>query len=176
MKKNSILWAVLPMMAAALMTTACSNDDSVAEAPAQQGGVPAQQGGVKTIPYTVTVNGGAAQTRATVESDNQTLYFADGDKLYVTGTDIQGVLDIQAGDGTTTGPGTANATFSGDLTYSGEGSPADDLALTATLVSAQQTVGNQVSVDAAGEVVHPRPADGLPELHREADMPGVRGR
>ena len=152
MKKNSILWAVLPMMAAALMTTACSNDDSVAEAPAQQGGVPAQQGGVKTIPYTVTVNGGAAQTRATVESDNQTLYFADGDKLYVTGTDIQGVLDIQAGDGTTTGPGTANATFSGDLTYSGEGSPADDLALTATLVSAQQTVGNQVSVDAAGAV------------------------
>ena len=145
MKKNSILWAVLPMMAAALMTTACSNEDSVAEAPAQQGGV-------KTIPYTVTVNGGAAQTRATVESDNKTLYFADGDKLYVTGTDIQGVLDIQAGDGTTTGPGTANATFSGDLIYLGEGSPADDLALTATLVSAQQTVGNQVSVDAAGAV------------------------
>ena len=151
MKKNSILWAVLPMMAAALMTTACSNEDSVAEAPAQQGGV-------KTIPYTVTVNGGAAQTRATVESDNKTLCFADGDKLYVTGTDIQGVLDIQAGDGTTTGPGTANATFSGDLIYLGEGSPADELALTATLVSAQQTVGTQVSVDAAGAVTVNYPA------------------
>ena len=138
MKKNNILWAVLPMMAAALMNTACSNDDSVNESPAQQSTV-------KTIPYSVTVNEGAT-TRATVDSDNKTLKFADGDKLYITGTNIKGVLDIQ------TGATTASATFSGNLTYSGEGSPADDLALTATLVSAQQTVGTQVSVDAAGAV------------------------
>jgi len=44
------------------------------------------------------------------------------------------------------------ATFSGDLTYSGSGTPASDLSLTATLVSAQQTVGTEVSVDAAGAV------------------------
>ena len=147
MKKYSFLGAALSMMAA-LMMTACSNDDNANESPAQQNVA-------KTIPYTVTVNGGAS-TRATVQSDNKTLYFADGDKLYVSGTNIKGVLDIQTGDGSTTGPGTASATFSGDLTYSGSGSPASDLSLTATLVSAQQTVGTsagcQVSVNDAGEV------------------------
>jgi hypothetical protein len=101
----------------------------------------------KTIPYTVTVNDGAT-TRATVDGDNRTLRFATGDKLYITGTNIKGVLSLQAGDeGKASG-----ATFSGDLTYSGEGSPADNLQLTATLVSAQQTVGTQVSVNAAGAV------------------------
>ena len=138
MKKNNILWAVLPMMAAALMNTACSNDDSVNESPAQQSTV-------KTIPYSVTVNEGAT-TRATVDSDNKTLKFADGDKLYITGTNIKGVLDIQ------TGATTASATFSGSLTYSGSGTPASDLSLTATLVSAQQTVGTEVSVNDAGAV------------------------
>ena len=134
MKKTNILWAVLPMMAAALMTTACSNDDNVNESPAQQSTV-------KTIPYSVTVNDGAT-TRATVDSDNKTLKFAAGDKLYITGTNIKGVLDIQIGTGTT------SATFSGDLTYSGEGSPAADLALTATLVSAQQADGTEVTINA----------------------------
>ena len=138
MKKNNILWAVLPMMAAALMTTACSNDDNVNESPTEQSTV-------KTIPYSVTVNDGAT-TRATVDSDNKTLKFAEGDKLYITGTNIKGTLDIQ------TGTGTASATFSGDLTYSGEGSPAADLALTATLVSVQQTVDTEVSVNDAGAV------------------------
>ena len=138
MKKNNILWAVLPMMAAALMNTACSNDDSVNESPVQQSTV-------KTIPYSVTVNDGAT-TRATVDSDNKTLKFAEGDKLYITGTNIKGTLDIQ------TGTGTASATFSGDLTYSGGGTPAADLSLTATLVSAQQTVGTEVSVNDAGAV------------------------
>lgn len=133
MKKNSILWAVLPMMAAALMTTACSNDDNAIESPAQQGGV-------KTIPYTVTVNGGA-ETRATVESDNKTLYFAAGDKLYITGTNIKGVLEIQ------TGIGSASATFSGDLIYSGD-APTASTELTATLVSAQQNDGAEITVNA----------------------------
>ena len=139
MKKNSFLGAALSMMAA-LMMTACSNDDNTIESAAQQNVA-------KTIPYTVTVNGGAS-TRATVQSDNKTLYFADGDKLYVTGTNIKGVLNIQAGNGSTTGPGTASATFSGDLTYSGSGSPASDLPLTATLVSAQQTDGSEVNINA----------------------------
>ena len=137
MKKNSFLWAALSMTAALVMT-ACSNDDNANESPVQQSTV-------KTIPYSVTVNEGAT-TRATVESDNKSLKFADGDKLYISGTDIQGVLDIQSGTGTTF------STFSGDLTYSGSGTPASDLSLTATLVSAQQNVGTEVSVDAAGAV------------------------
>ena len=133
MKKNSFLWAALSMTAALVMT-ACSNDDNANESPVQQSTV-------KTIPYSVTVNEGAT-TRATVDSDNKTLKFADGDKLYVTGTNIKGVLDIQ------TGTGTASATFSGDLTYSGSGTPASDLSLTATLVSAQQTDGSEVTINA----------------------------
>lgn len=139
MTKYSFLGAALSMMAA-LMMTACSNDDNTIESAAQQNVA-------KTIPYTVTVNGGTA-TRATVQSDNKTLYFADGDKLYVTGTNIKGVLNIQAGNGSTTGPGTASATFSGDLTYSGEGSPAAGLELTATLVSVQQSDGSEVTINA----------------------------
>jgi len=133
MKKNSFLWAALSMTAALVMT-ACSNDDNANESPVQQSTV-------KTIPYSVTVNEGAT-TRATVESDNKTLKFADGDKLYISGTDIQGVLDIQSGTGTTF------STFSGSLTYSGSGTPASNLSLTATLVSAQQTDGSEVTINA----------------------------
>ena len=147
MKTKNMLWAALSMTAALVMT-ACSNDDNMVEPPV------APQAEVKTIPYTVTVGqGGDATTRATVADDpsdatnyHKTLYFASDDKLYVTGTNISGTLDIQ------TGTGTASATFSGDLTYTGDGSPASDLSLTATLVSAQQTVGTEVSVDAAGAV------------------------
>ena len=132
MKKNSFLWAALSMTAALVMT-ACSNDDNANESPVQQSTV-------KTIPYSVTVNEGAT-TRATVESDNKTLKFAVGDKLYISGTDIHGVLDIQTGTGTTF------STFSGDLTYSGSGTPDSDLSLTATLVSAQQTDGSEVTIN-----------------------------
>lgn len=140
MKKNSFLWAALSMTAALVMT-ACSNDDNdMTEAPV----APSTS---KTIPYTVTVGGDEATTRATVDADNKTLKFATGDKLYITGENIQGELSITDGVGESSG-----ATFSGDLTYSGEGSPAADLSLTATLVSAQQTVGTQVSVNAAGAV------------------------
>ena len=135
MNTKNIFRAALSMTAA-LMMTACSSDDINKVTP---------QGEGKIIPFEATVNGGAL-TRATVDDDNKTLKFATGDKLYVTGTNISGVLDIQ------TGTGTASATFSGDLTYTGSGSPAADLALTATLVSAQQTVGTEVSVDGAGAV------------------------
>ena len=144
MKKNIILWAVLPMMAALVMTACSSNDNNVTEAPI----VPSE---AKIIPYSVTVNDGAT-TRATVDDDNKTLRFAEGDMLYITGTNIKGVLEIQ------TGVGATGATFSGTLTYSGEGSPADNLELTATLVSAQQNSG-QVSVDDAGVVTVNYPTD-----------------
>ena len=142
MKKNSILWAALSMTAALVMTACSSDDNNMTEAPV----APSTS---KTIPYTVTVGGDEATTRANiVEPDHRTLYFAEGDKLYITGTDIQGVLDLQDGDeGKASG-----ATFSGTLEYSGEGSPAADLELTATLVSTQQTVDNQVSVDGNGAV------------------------
>ena len=144
MKKNSFLWAALSMTAAFVMT-ACSNDDNANESPVQQNAA-------KTIPYTVTVNGGegGATTRATVADDpsdatnyHKTLYFAAGDKLYITGTNIKGVLNIQTGMGETTG-----ATFSGNLIYSGSGTPDSDLSLTATLVSAQQTDGSEVTINA----------------------------
>ena len=138
MKTKNIFWAALSMTAALVMT-ACS-EDMMTETPQ----APSTS---KIIPYTVTVNGGAT-TRATVADDNKTLKFATGDKLYITGTNIKGVLGIQTGDGTTTGPGTASATFSGDLTYSGEGTPASDLSLTATLVSAQQADGSEVTINA----------------------------
>lgn len=109
------LW--LSIVCATMMLAACSNDDSSPQ--------PSPEPEVKTIFYTASVGD---PTRATVESDNKTIHFATGDKLYVQGTNISGVLDIQ------TGAGTANATFSGTLTYTGEGSPADDLVLNATLV------------------------------------------
>ena len=138
MKKNRILWGVLPMMAAILSMVACNR---------------LELGGPKTIPYMVKVDAGDPATRATVDDDYQTLYFAEGDKLYISGTDIQGVLDIQ------TGVGTTGATFSGNLSYSGEGSPADNLELTATLVSAKQMVGKRVSVDIKGAVTVNYPRD-----------------
>ena len=140
MKTKNMFWAALSMTAALVMTACSSKDNDVTE-------IPQTPSTSKTIPYTVTVSGGEATTRATVDGDNKTLKFATGDKLYITGTDIRGVLDIESGVGSASG-----AKFSGTLTYSGSGSPSDGLSLTATLVSAQQTVGNQVSVDGAGAV------------------------
>ena len=122
-------------MTAALMMTACSSDDNdTTEAPVAPSTT-------KTIPYTVTVGGDEATTRATVDSDNKTLRFATGDKLYIWGANIKGVLDITDGVGSTD-----NATFSGELTYSGSGSPAADLKLNATLVSAQQKQNDPIDI------------------------------
>ena len=136
-----MFWAALSMTAALVMT-ACSCDDNMMT-PA------ALQGEVKTIPYSVTVNEGVATNRASVDSDNKTLKFAAGDKLYITGTNISGVLALKSGDeGKSSG-----ATFEGDLTYSGAGSPASDLALTATLVSAQQTDGTEVTINSTTKAV-----------------------
>ena len=117
-----MIWAALSMTAALVMT-ACSNDDNTVETPA------APQAEVKTIPYSVTVNGSAG-TRATVADDMSTLKFATDDKLYITGENISGVLTLKSGDeGKSSG-----ATFVGDLTYTGEDSPASDLPLNAVLV------------------------------------------
>lgn len=135
MKKNSILGAVLPIMATALVLTACSSEDDLFMESSES--TPT----AKIIPYTVSVDGGTT-TRATVDEDLKTLKFDEGDKLYISGTNISGVMDIQTGTGTT------GATFSGSLTYTGDGSPADDLALTATLVSAQQNDGAEVTIAA----------------------------
>ena len=127
-------------MTAALMMTACSSDDN------EMTEAPVAPSTTKTIPYTVTVGGDEATTRAHLEDDHKTITFELGDKLYITGENIQGVLDL-------TERSTNTATFSGELTYSGEGSPADDLPLTATLVSYEQEEGGSlISVDAAGAV------------------------
>lgn len=139
MKKN-LLWAALSMTAALLMT-ACSSDNATTEEPV----VPPTP--TKTIiPYSVTVSSGANDTRAYVESDNRTLKFGDGDRLYITGTNIQGVLTASVGVSTT------SCTFTGELTYTGSGTPADDLSLTATLVSMQQYGTSRISVDGNGAV------------------------
>lgn len=147
MKTKNMFWAMLSMTAALMMTACSSNEFEITE-------TPDTSTTVKTIPYTVTVSGATPSTRATVADDpsdptnyHKTLYFAEGDKLYISGTNIQGVLSIESGVGGT------NGTFKGNLTYSGSGTgPENDLPLTATLVSAQQTVGTQVSVDEAGAV------------------------
>ena len=108
-------------MTAALVMTSCSSSDDVQDWPTPT---------TKTIPYTVTVSQG---TRATVDDDLSTLRFAEGDKLSISGTNISGTLDM------TSAVGQTSATFSGNLTYTGSGEqPAEDLELTATLVSAQQ--------------------------------------
>ena len=148
-------------MTAVLIMTACSSND-----------LNSLQGPATTIPYTVTVNGGNATTRATVENDHKTLHFAAGDKLYVTGTNISGVLVIASGTGT------ASATFSGNLNYTGSGSPASDLSLTASLVSAQQTVGKEVNVNEAGVVTLNYPttaycADVATAVQQYSDLKGT---
>ncbi len=127
-------------MAAALFMSSCAKEDNipeVSEGPETMAAL--------TIPYTVTVSG-EPETRVTVDGDMKTLRFAEGDKLYIAGLYIKGVLDIRTGIGET------SATFSGNLTYSGTGAIPDNYPLIASLVSAQQTVGKEMSVDEYGIV------------------------
>ncbi len=141
MKTRKLLWAALSMTAALMMTACSSSDDNdTTEAPV----APSTATATKTIPYTVTVGGDEATTRANVDGNYKTLHFATGDKLYITGENIQGVLGLQAGDEDKT----SGATFSGDLEYTGGGTPPEELELTATLVSAQQEGTSKISVDA----------------------------
>ena len=134
MQTKNFLRISLSMMVLVIISACSSNEISL------------PQSASNTIPYTVTVNGAPSITRATVDDDYKTLRFAAGDKLNITGTNISGVLAL------TSGSGTGKGVFSGDLSYSGEGSPDTNLALTATLVSDQQSVNTEVSIDANGAV------------------------
>lgn len=132
MKNVKQIFAGLLPVAYGLLLSACSSNTDFAE----------QQSVVKKIPYVVTVGGNdgvtrseaidmddaESVTRANIGDDLKTLLFSTGDRLYVEGTDISGVLEL------TEGEGTASATFSGELNYTGLGTPADNLELTATLV------------------------------------------
>jgi len=136
MKTKNMIWAALSMTAALVMT-ACSNDDNTVETPT------AQQAIVKTIPYSVTVGqGGDATTRATVESNLKTLKFATGDQLYISSdsrTDLKGTLTLKAGD-----EGKSNgATFEGSITYTGD-APEGTTEIKATLVGSSN-VGVQIT-------------------------------
>lgn len=110
-----------------LCLVSCSKDDSN-NTPEPE---PPVLGGEKTetvIHYTAVVGDGT--TRATLDTDNQYIFTA-GDKLYLEGENIHGVLTLKAGEeGKHSG-----ASFEGDLTYTGSGTPADDLTLNAILVS-----------------------------------------
>lgn len=134
MQTKNFLRISLSMMVLVIISACSSNEISL------------PQSASNTIPYTVTVNGASSITRATVDNDYKTLRFAAGDKLNITGTNISGVLAL------TSGSGTGKGVFSGNLSYSGEGSPDTNLALTATLVSDQQSVNTEVSIDANGAV------------------------
>lgn len=131
MKTKNMIWGLLPM-AAALMLTACSSNDieDVAEKPT-----------TKTIPFTAKVSTENA-TRISAEegSGTYTLKFTAGDKLHVqnvasTSEDIilSGSLNIDPAD-----VGKTTATFTGELTYtpgsSDPSTPAGDLQIYATLV------------------------------------------
>jgi len=149
MKTKNMIWAALSMTAALVMT-ACSNDDNTVETPA------AQQAEVKTIPYSVTVGqGGDATTRATVESNLKTLKFATGDQLYISSdsrTDLKGTLTLKAGDeGKSSG-----ATFEGSITYTGD-APEGTTEIKATLVGSSN-VGVQITDGKVTGVSYPSDA------------------
>lgn len=97
--------ALVMMIPAMLLTTACSNeDDAINEKASQE---------VYKMPITVKVTRqGDAATRATYDKTNKTLSFSSGDKLFVKGTtssyQYAGTLEWQSG-----------GTFSGELDVNG---------------------------------------------------------
>ena len=148
MKALNKIMGLLPVVAA-LMLTACTNEDNMTEnakAPAE----PTAE--AKAIPFTVTVSTGEAATRIALEnsynpSDATTylkaLKFDSGDRLYITSAKGHGVLTLKSGANTN------SATFEGTLTET----PDADTELTATLVSNVQessmsSPNPYVSVDA----------------------------
>ena len=140
MKALNKIMGLLPVVAA-LMLTACTNEDNMTEnakAPAE----PTAE--TKAIPFTVTVSTADAATRATLANDddpsNATTYlralkFETGDRLYITSAKGHGVLTLK------TGAGTNSATFTGTLSET----PDADTELTATLVSHNQYVSTTQS-------------------------------
>ena len=116
MKKNPLfllLASVLPLC------LSCSFGDETLPAVAPSG--PTE------IPYEVTAGDGAL-TRTTLNSSTQMIFEA-GDQLAVSGEGISGTLPLVSTDNEG-----RTARFSGSLTWSGTGTPADDLALSATLL------------------------------------------
>lgn len=145
MKIKNLFWAALSVTAAFTFAS-CSSDNEVTETE-----VPVVQQTKLEIPYAISV-GTSSTTRATVDDDKRTLRFAAGDKLYITGKNIEGVLSFDPESkyiGETFVE--SDNVFSGTLEYSGMGFPDENLELTATLVSAQQNKGTEISV-AAGAV------------------------
>ena len=140
MKTRKFLWAVLPMMAAALAMTACGGDDDTDTKPvpvSPTDNTDKTEKTEKSIPYTVTVKGDPETTRATVNADGKTMNFADDDELYISGGgDIHGVLTLQSG------AGSEEATFSGTLYYEASTPPNSSTSLTATLVSSNNKVAD----------------------------------
>ena len=141
---KNMIWGLLPM-AAALMLTACSSNDieDVAEKPA-----------TKTIPFTAKVSTeNATRLGAEEGSGTYTLKFTNTDKVHVyntTGSTIlEGFLDIDLADA-----GKTTATFTGNLTYtpgsSDPSTPADDLEICVTLV---QEGGDPYNQDICSNVI-----------------------
>lgn len=133
---------ILPMLAALLFVTACSNDtiEEIKEQP---------EGNFVKIPFAATVND-LTTTRATLDASKEYIFEA-GDKLYVEGTGVYGILTLDDGEaGKKTG-----AKFSGALNCSG--TPSADLALTATLVSTTDVIhtisGDKVTATSYGTAI-----------------------
>lgn len=127
--KKMMMKRLIPFLygAVLLCLVSCSKDDSN-NTPEPD---PSVLGGEKTetvIHYTAVV--GDDTSRSTLDDSKQYIFTA-GDKLYLEGENIHGVLTLKAGEeGKHSG-----ASFEGDLTYAGSGTPDDDLALNAILVS-----------------------------------------
>ena len=132
---------MLPMVAAMMLTSCSSGSDDVAATPT----APTQKG-AKKVPYTVVV-GSSVTTRATAgekNADNEyPLYFAKGDKLYVTNTDgsVHGVLPVEDQY-----EGKTEATITGELTVEDGATLNDQTPITVTLVG-KDNVGVQISGD-----------------------------
>ena len=103
--------AMAMLMPAMLLTTACSNEDDVANNPANTQ-VVAKKG--YTLPVTVDVTrGGDATTRATYNESTRKLEFSTGDKLFVQGSDYP-LNSVGQFAGTLTW--VSDGTFSGTIT------------------------------------------------------------
>lgn len=147
MKTKKMIWGLLPM-AAALMLTACSNDiENVAEKPAK-----------KIIPFTATVSTESVMTRidAAEGSDTYRLTFTSGDKLYVFSLEespiLEGMLTINSAD-----VGQTTATFTGELKYTpGEtdpATPAADLGIWVGLVLENEAPSSSEICDNVKEAI-----------------------
>ena len=141
MKIRNFMWAMLPLVAPLVLASCSSSSDDETASPTTP-----TQTGVKKIPYTVVV-GSSATRRATVGekdgSGNYPLYFAKGDKLYVTSADgkVHGMLPVEDQY-----EGQTAATISGELTCDAGATLNDQTQMTVTLVG-KDNVGVQFSGD-----------------------------